>query len=711
MKHLVLVGGLLALLVGFIPPVQAQVGVGTTTPDASAALHISATNKGVLFPQVSLASLTDAAAVPSPAPSLLVYNTNAALSGGVGFYYNAGTTAAPAWTKLTTGATPTGAGWNLTGNPATDPARNFLGTTDSQPLVLRTQGIEQARLGVNGAWWLGYPVGTFPFVVSGNVLVGYQAGGALTPTAGTINTAARGVANIFLGVRAGATTTIGSGNTFIGNSAGEDNVSGTDNIFIGGGAGGNNTSGGTNIMIGSSAGRDNQTGSNNYFVGFFAGLKNTASNNFFVGFRTGLNNYTGTNNHFEGYEAGTDNTASNNQFVGYQAGTVNTTGTANTFEGNQTGFFNTTGSRNAYLGFKAGYRLAGSDNTALGNAAGSGATSPGGTELAIDQVTLIGSQAGQNNTADRLLAIGYQAGQSNTGDTNQFMGYQAGRSNTSGTNNYASGYGAGVNLTTGDNNALVGIRAATNVSNGSNNTTLGYNAGQTVANGSNNTLLGYQTDVSSSTLSYATALGSGAEASTSNTMALGGNTTTNRVRVGIGTGAPNTRLSITPGLTEAKITLYDANPTNHYGFGVSAFQLNYHVGATTDHHVFYAGGKNGDGAELLRITGTGEVNRPSTAAANLLPVAYGRVVNTTVNTFPAVLAGINTINGEVDMQFIGAPLANADLSNATIIVTCITAGRVAVARGTSSGHIIVNVTNPSSNAGAPGDFQFVVYRP
>jgi hypothetical protein len=106
------------------------VGVGTITPDASAALHISATNKGVLFPQVSLASLTDAAAVLSPAPSLLVYNTNGALSGSAGFYYNAVTTTASAWTRLNTGATPTGAGWNLTGNTATDSACNYLGTTD-----------------------------------------------------------------------------------------------------------------------------------------------------------------------------------------------------------------------------------------------------------------------------------------------------------------------------------------------------------------------------------------------------------------------------------------------------------------------------------------------------------------------------------------------------------------------------------------------------
>ncbi|MGI4875560.1 MAG: beta strand repeat-containing protein [Janthinobacterium lividum] len=81
--------------------------------------------------------------------------------------------------------------------------------------------------------------------------------------------------------------------------------------------------------------------------------------------------------------------------------------------------------------------------------------------------------------------------------------------------------------------------------------------------------------------------------------------------VGIGTNTPLTRLSISPGAAEPKITLYDGgNATNHYGFGTSSGQLNYHVDGTGSHHVFYAGGKNGDGTELLRIRGDGFVNVP-----------------------------------------------------------------------------------------------------
>jgi len=80
-----------------------SVGIGTSSPDASARLEVSSTNQGVLIPRVSLTSVTDAATIPNPATSLLVYNTNANLPWGVGYYYNAGTPAAPRWVSLNVG--------------------------------------------------------------------------------------------------------------------------------------------------------------------------------------------------------------------------------------------------------------------------------------------------------------------------------------------------------------------------------------------------------------------------------------------------------------------------------------------------------------------------------------------------------------------------------------------------------------------------------
>lgn len=68
-----------------------NVGIGTTAPTASAVLQVSSTNKGILMPQVALLSATDVATIPSPATSLMIYNTATAGSGTSavtpGYYY------------------------------------------------------------------------------------------------------------------------------------------------------------------------------------------------------------------------------------------------------------------------------------------------------------------------------------------------------------------------------------------------------------------------------------------------------------------------------------------------------------------------------------------------------------------------------------------------------------------------------------------------
>ena len=66
---------------------SAQVGINTTTPDPSAALDVTATDKGLLIPRVALAS-----AIASPAAGLMVHQTTAP----AGFYYYNGT----AWTMI-----------------------------------------------------------------------------------------------------------------------------------------------------------------------------------------------------------------------------------------------------------------------------------------------------------------------------------------------------------------------------------------------------------------------------------------------------------------------------------------------------------------------------------------------------------------------------------------------------------------------------------
>ena len=85
---------------------QAQVGINTTTPDASSMLDINATDKGLLIPRVSIPNLNAASPITAPATSLLVYNTNTTT--GAGFYYWDGTK----WTLFTGGTNY----WTKVGN-------------------------------------------------------------------------------------------------------------------------------------------------------------------------------------------------------------------------------------------------------------------------------------------------------------------------------------------------------------------------------------------------------------------------------------------------------------------------------------------------------------------------------------------------------------------------------------------------------------------
>ncbi len=61
------------LFIFIISGVYAQVGIGTTTPDASAALEVSASDKGFLMPRMTT---TQREAIASPAEALKVYDTD-----------------------------------------------------------------------------------------------------------------------------------------------------------------------------------------------------------------------------------------------------------------------------------------------------------------------------------------------------------------------------------------------------------------------------------------------------------------------------------------------------------------------------------------------------------------------------------------------------------------------------------------------------------
>ncbi len=115
-----------------------NVGIGTTTPTITALLELTSTSAGILIPRLTQAERD---AINSPALWLLIFNTTAQQ-----FEYWNGSQ----WIPLISGTTLTSSSWSLTGNAGTDPATNFLGTTDNQPLVIRTNNTEVIRITTTG---------------------------------------------------------------------------------------------------------------------------------------------------------------------------------------------------------------------------------------------------------------------------------------------------------------------------------------------------------------------------------------------------------------------------------------------------------------------------------------------------------------------------------------------------------------------------------
>ncbi|QDP84275.1 hypothetical protein FNJ88_01415 [Chryseobacterium sp. SNU WT5] len=95
MKHLIFL--ILTILVTSFS--SAQVGINTTSPDTSAALDVqfqTGSPKGMLTPRMTTLQRT---AIASPANGLLVFDTDLK-----SFYYNEGTSLAPVWVKINSGA-------------------------------------------------------------------------------------------------------------------------------------------------------------------------------------------------------------------------------------------------------------------------------------------------------------------------------------------------------------------------------------------------------------------------------------------------------------------------------------------------------------------------------------------------------------------------------------------------------------------------------
>ncbi len=157
-----------------------NVGINGTgaTAHASALLDLDdagSNNKGLLIPRIPLTAINAAAPVTSPATSLLVYNTASASTGtnavSPGYYYWDGAK----WVRFAYNASgSSSSAWDLLGNAGTNPSTNFLGTTDAQDLVFRTNNLEAVRITTAGNVGIGTINPSASLMVNKNVGVVYD---------------------------------------------------------------------------------------------------------------------------------------------------------------------------------------------------------------------------------------------------------------------------------------------------------------------------------------------------------------------------------------------------------------------------------------------------------------------------------------------------------------------------------------------------------
>ena len=353
-----------------------NIGIGTTTPDASAKLDITSTSSGLLVPRMSSLQRTN---IATPAQDLLVYDTDT----NTFWFYNAS-----AWTNLSVSAS---AGWSLTGNAGTNPSTHFMGTTDNQPLRWR----------VNNTW-----AGEI-HPTNGNVFFGLSSGQANTT----------GYQNTANGANALKLNTSGHVNTALGNLALAANTTEHFTTAIGGSALSSNTAVGYNTATGSAALYFSSTGNYNTATGYGAlYLNSTGISNTATGYQTLYKNSTGLYNTANGSSALESNTEGylntsvgagalygntigfTNVAVGSSALRSNTIGYSNTSIRSDALLFNTIGRYNTAIGYRALINnKTGDGNSALGYDAG-----PNMSDLS--NTTCIGN--GTIATANNQMVLG-----------------------------------------------------------------------------------------------------------------------------------------------------------------------------------------------------------------------------------------------------------------------------------------------------------------
>jgi len=381
-----------------------QVGIGTKTPNNATQLEITADNRGILIPRVSLQSSTDDVTITNGnVNSLLVFNTSTIADITPGYYYwyidkwkkiassdeigkiiagknvkidgtgteedpyiinspvetadetpsdaiiaSATTVAVPSTNvqgAISDLATELKMKWDIKGNSETVAGINFVGTTDDIDLIFKRNNF------ISGV------------LAQDNTSFGYRAMPAVNASAGGTN-------NVALG---------------------------TDAMF-------KNITGSNNIAMGYQSLYSNTSGNNNTSLGKQALMVNNANENVAVGFRSLFTNTTGGSNTAVGKESlFVNNAGNNNTAIGKSALYKNISGNNNTASGVEA-LYNNLDSNNVALGFSAMKGVVnGTNNIGIGYQAGT-------THANMDESIVIGANAKASANGERnQIVIGYNA--------------------------------------------------------------------------------------------------------------------------------------------------------------------------------------------------------------------------------------------------------------------------------------------------------------
>ncbi|MEO6541969.1 MAG: tail fiber domain-containing protein [Ferruginibacter sp.] len=340
--------------------------------DNSAILDIKSTTKGLLMPRLTTVQKY---AIATPAEGLKIYDTDTKTF----WFYNG-----MVWTEIPDGSNS----WNLSGNSLSNPANQFIGTLDDNPLLFRIKNINAGLIDSttqNTAFGFRALDSAVITALQFNTAFGYKT--LLNNTIGALNTAIggnslrsnkSGFSNVAVGYSSLFSNTTGGGNTAIGISALNNNTSGFQNTAIGMYAHFSSKSGVRNTSLGTEALVSDSSGNDNTAIGVYA-LSSSINANFNVAVGNNSLSYHKRNDYntaIGGYALFWDTSGTSNTAVGYGSLFDNRNGIQNTAVGQGALYYNKA-SNNTAFGYGAlSAIVTGYNNIAIGSGSGTHPSTP-----------------------------------------------------------------------------------------------------------------------------------------------------------------------------------------------------------------------------------------------------------------------------------------------------------------------------------------------